>query len=94
MSKSDSTKVSPVYLKIIEDGGSFALSFEDNILCTADGNSELRHGARQLLEHIVNEFDGYGTIEICDQTITEPNFLVLMHCSVSRKNGLSLIRMS
>ena len=69
-----SNRVRPSDLRILEKESRFFLSYNDQPLVTPSG-VEISHTAPDFLEHMVGEFDGYGSLELDGQTITGPEFL-------------------
>src|SRR5262245_57274438 len=72
--KTNQTKnVDAVDLEIIELERGFALSLRGEILLTPEG-APIQHAAAPLLEHMVSEFDGNGTVKIQNSKIVAPRF--------------------
>ena len=67
-------KIDPIELEVKKEKEDYVLTWQNNILLTADGKTQIRHSASTLLEHMASEFNGQGQIEIQDRVIVGPKF--------------------
>jgi len=66
-------KIYPTDLEIGPSNGGFGLWLNGKLLLTASG-APVEHVAMPLLEHMVSEFDGQGTISVVKGKIVAPKF--------------------
>jgi hypothetical protein len=73
MHTSRTRKVIAAELSIGDTEGKFALCLDDEVLLTPQG-AEVVHPSKELIRHIISEFDVQGTLKISRRKITEPKF--------------------
>jgi len=66
-------RIDPADLEVAKDDTGFAITWNGEVLLT-EAETPLCHPAAPLLEHMVNEFDGHGKVEIQARKILGPKF--------------------